>query len=194
MCSEWWLPTSYSEVYFPITPTHCFHPSLMKKMCIEHFVGEWTTLLLGSLTSTGSLTGFKSWLCHFPVLWFEQVTQAVKWIKCYPPYVVKRRKRANACKVHSTELHTRLCVCTLSLNRTHLFTIPWTVALQALLSMEFFQARMLEQVAISYSRGSSVPRDWNCIPCVSCIGRKILHHFICATGEALGTRLELDQY
>ena len=33
------------------------------------------------------------------------------------------------------------------------------------------QARLLEQVAISYYRGSSWPRDWTC---VSCIGRWIL--------------------
>ena len=36
-----------------------------------------------------------------------------------------------------------------------------------------FQARILEWVAISYSRGSSPPRDQTC---VSCIGRQILYH------------------
>ena len=36
-----------------------------------------------------------------------------------------------------------------------------------------FQARILEQVAISYSRRSSQPRDQTCI---SCIGRWILYH------------------
>ena len=39
-----------------------------------------------------------------------------------------------------------------------------------------FQARMLEQVAISYSRGSSRPRDRTCVSCVSCTGRQILYH------------------
>ena len=38
----------------------------------------------------------------------------------------------------------------------------------------FFQARILEWVAISSSRGSSQPRDWTCI---SCIGRQILYHW-----------------
>ena len=37
-----------------------------------------------------------------------------------------------------------------------------------------FQARVLEWVAISYSRGSSWPRDRIHISCVSCIGRQIL--------------------
>ena len=35
----------------------------------------------------------------------------------------------------------------------------WTVALQVPLSMGFSQARILEWVAIFFSRGSSQPRD-----------------------------------
>ena len=35
------------------------------------------------------------------------------------------------------------------------------------------QARILEWVAISSSRGSSQPRDWTHISCVSWIGRQI---------------------
>ena len=40
-----------------------------------------------------------------------------------------------------------------------------------------FQARILEWVAISFSRGSSQPKDWtciSCISCISCIGRQTL--------------------
>ena len=48
------------------------------------------------------------------------------------------------------------------------------------------QARILEWVAISYSRVSSWPRDQIC---VSCIGRWILHHW--ATQEALILHLNL---
>ena len=43
-----------------------------------------------------------------------------------------------------------------------------------------FQARILEWVAISYSRGSSRPRDWTC---VLCIGRHIFF-YRCVTWEA----------
>ena len=35
------------------------------------------------------------------------------------------------------------------------------------------QARILEWVATSYSRGSSRPRDRNCVSRVSCVGRRI---------------------
>ena len=45
-----------------------------------------------------------------------------------------------------------------------------------------FQARILEWVAISFSRGSSQPRDWNHVSCISCIRRWILYHW--ATWEA----------
>ena len=46
------------------------------------------------------------------------------------------------------------------LSRVQLFATPWTVASQeAPLSVEIFQARILERVAISFSRESSQPRD-----------------------------------
>ena len=46
-----------------------------------------------------------------------------------------------------------------------------------------FQERMLKWVSVSYSRGSSRPRDWSRVRCISCIGRRILYH--CATWKAL---------
>ena len=47
---------------------------------------------------------------------------------------------------------------------------------------EIFQARILEWVAISFSRGSSWPRDWTYISCISRVSRQILYH--CATWKA----------
>ena len=44
------------------------------------------------------------------------------------------------------------------------------------------QARILEWVAISFIRGSSWPRDWTRVSCISCVGRQILYHW--ATWEA----------
>ena len=44
------------------------------------------------------------------------------------------------------------------------------------------QARILEWIAISSSRGSSWPRDQTCISCVYSVGKWILHH--CTTREA----------
>ena len=54
-----------------------------------------------------------------------------------------------------------------------------TVACQAPLSMGLFQAKILEWLALSFSRGSSRPRNrtW-----VSCIGTQILYrlnHYVC---------------
>ena len=47
-----------------------------------------------------------------------------------------------------------------------------------------FQPRILELVAISYSRGSFQPRDQIQVCCISCIGRQIL--YCSATWEVLG--------
>ena len=48
------------------------------------------------------------------------------------------------------------------------------------------QARTLEWVAISFSRGFSQSRDQTWVSCSSCIGRQIRYHW--ATWEAYGTR------
>jgi len=37
---------------------------------------------------------------------------------------------------------------------------------------EIFQAGILEWIAISFSRGSSQPRDWTHVSCISWVGRK----------------------
>ena len=54
-----------------------------------------------------------------------------------------------------------------------LFATPWTVAHQALLSIGFSQARMLEWVAMPSFGGPSQPRDQTH---VSCIGRLVLYY------------------
>ena len=47
-----------------------------------------------------------------------------------------------------------------SLSRVQLFATPWTVAYQAPSSIHgIFQARVLEWIAISFSMGSSWPRN-----------------------------------
>ena len=67
-----------------------------------------------------------------------------------------------------------VCVCVQSLNHVLLFATPWTVARQAPLSMRFSRQEY-RNGAIPSSRGSSCPRDWTHVSCVSCIGRHILY-------------------
>ena len=52
-----------------------------------------------------------------------------------------------------------------------------------------FQVRILEWVAISYSRVSSQPRDQTHVSCISCFGRQILYHR--TSWEALITAQQL---
>ena len=87
------------------------------------------------------------------------------------------------------------------LNEVHILRPPWFLELKTLVSdillfcfpwkkgifldpthsqiQPYFCARILEWVAISFSRGSSPPMDWTC---VSCIDRWILYHW--ATRQA----------
>ena len=44
---------------------------------------------------------------------------------------------------------------------------PWTVACQVPLSMGIIQSRILEWVVISFSRGSSQPRNWTQVSCIA---------------------------
>ena len=40
---------------------------------------------------------------------------------------------------------------------------------------EILQERVLEWIAISFSRGSSLPRDWTRVSCISCTVKQILY-------------------
>ena len=69
--------------------------------------------------------------------------------------------------------------CAYSLCSVWLFATLWTAGSSV---HGIFQARILERVAISFSRGSSCPRDWTHVACVSCTAGEF---FNCrAIGEA----------
>ena len=57
--------------------------------------------------------------------------------------------------------------CAQLLSRVWLFATPWTVALQAPVSMGIFQSRIVEWVAMPSSRGSSQPRDRTQVSCIA---------------------------
>ena len=62
-----------------------------------------------------------------------------------------------------------------------LFATPWTVARQAPIH-GILQARILEWVAIPFSRGSSQSKDQTLVSCASCIDRRILYHWEAPSG------------
>ena len=73
---------------------------------------------------------------------------------------------------HPLLFHVNTCAQLLSL--VHLFATPWPVAGQAPLSMGFFRQEYWS--AVSYSRGSSQPREQTCVSCISCMDTLPLHH------------------
>ena len=74
------------------------------------------------------------------------------------------------------------CVCVQLLSHGWLFATPWTVSQPDSSVHGTFQARILEWIAISYSRGSSQLWDRTCIFCFAYTGRQILNH--CTIWEA----------
>ena len=72
-----------------------------------------------------------------------------------------------------------MCVCSVvsnSLQSCGLYSLPVSSV------HGIFQTRILEWVAIFFSRESSQPMDWTHISCIFCIGRQIPYH--CATWKA----------
>ena len=68
-----------------------------------------------------------------------------------------------------------VCMCAKLLHLCLTATL-WTVVHQAYLSMRILQTRILEWAAMPSCRGSSPPRDWMHVSCVSCIGRWGLYY------------------
>ena len=67
-------------------------------------------------------------------------------------------------------------MCVQSLQSCLIFCDPMDCSLRSSSVHGILQARILEWVAISCSRGSSQPRDETGVSYVSCIGRQVLYH------------------
>ena len=78
--------------------------------------------------------------------------------------------------------HTFRYMLTQSLSCVRLFCNPMDYSPLGSSVHGISQARILEWVATSFSRGPSQPRDQTQVSCISHIGRQILYH--CATWEA----------
>ena len=69
------------------------------------------------------------------------------------------------------------CDCAQSLSCVRVFWSPMDCSPPGSSAVGISQVRILEWIAISFSRESSQPRDWTCVSCISCIGRWILYHW-----------------
>ena len=78
-----------------------------------------------------------------------------------------------------------VCVCAQSLSHVWLFMTPMDGSPPGSSVYGIFQARLLEWIVISSSRGFCRPRGRTCISWVSCIDRRILYH--CSSWEPLLT-------
>ena len=84
-------------------------------------------------------------------------------------------------------MNRRMCVCFIAkscLTLCDLLDSSWPDSFVC----EILQARILEWVAISSSRGSSQPRYWTCISCVSCIAGGFFIYWLNFLCGGLGSR------
>ena len=126
--------------------SHCSNPIFYK---VEAQRKEWAT------QPKMSKEGIREELTLQPRL-EEYTDKPAKWIKDLEEQNKRIRKKVKSLS------HVRLCDsmdCSLSGSSTH----------------GVFQARILEWVAISFSKESSQPRDQTGVSCISCIGRWILY-------------------
>ena len=86
---------------------------------------------------------------------------------------LKRLSSSKEINIRMKSIHIRaLCICMLSsFSCVHLFVTLWT---KPPLSMGF--SRQKYWSAMPSSKGSSKPRNWTHISCISCIGRQVLYH------------------
>ena len=85
----------------------------------------------------------------------------------------------NCCKLVASKnwnLYSHSCVCSISQScRTLCERVDYSLLGSSVHGT--FQARVLEWVTMSFSRGSSWPKDRTCISCISCTARWILDHW-----------------
>ena len=79
--------------------------------------------------------------------------------------------------LHESHTHQmKLWMCAKSLQLCPTLCDPMGYSLPGPSVHGILQAKILEQVAISFSRGPSQPRDRTCVSYVSCTGRQVLYH------------------
>ena len=139
-----WVSTTLSDLKYTHTHTHTHTPMYLSAALGHSRLVRALLLGLTALRCAGSRAwrlGSRVWELSFPT-----------------------RDRTRVSHIARQTLHhwtiTEVPECMLSpFGCVRLFATPWTVAHQAPLSMGILQARILEWVAISFSKGSSWPRD-----------------------------------
>ena len=128
-----------------------------------------------------SISGCLIWFCWF--LFFFLVTPIILTARCWTftspcPFLLQRVKQSSIqldLSFPSKELSDGLCVWVYVCVLSHIQLCNFmNCSLSGSSVHGIFQARILEWVSGSYSRGTSQPRDQTHVSCISCIDRQIL--------------------
>ena len=110
---------------------------------------------------------------------FGYCNHTFKWLKNYGINVcVSVCKDSHGLNLQLFPADCKVAVAVCVLSRVRLFCVIMECSSPGSSVHGILQARTLEWAATSSSRGSFQPRDWTCVSCISCIGRRIHYHCV----------------
>ena len=121
---------------------------------------------------------------HRPVLLMYRNTKILnkmlaKWIQKYIKRIIQHDQVGF---IIGMQEWFNICILINVINMCPTLVTPWIVASQVLLSTGILQARILEWAAISFSRGSSWPRNQTQI---SCIAGRFFTHWVTREAQSM---------
>ena len=152
----------------------------------HYIAGSWISLKFSATATAFSVSARIYGTQGMSRVYFQphiEKCSCILWLECLP--MSEYLSHSSPTSYQTGSLMRYVVVWLLS--HVWLFATPWTIVRQAPPSMEFSRQEYRSGwITISFSRGSSRPRNWTHI---SCIGRRIFYHS--AIWEAL-VRLRRD--
>ena len=154
------------------------YPSINNKYI---FLNAWRKKMHGRKEAASSLVSLQKKVAAKEINHIRRALYPVSYLgnqDCWRIWQYKNSYEEHKTKYLRKQLLWKIlcvCVCVCAFSHVELFAPPWAVACQVSLSW-IFQARILDCVAISFSPGSSLPRNQTYVSWVSCLGKWILYH------------------
>ena len=161
-CCLWWQHCNMVKIMF--TTQNCNVSSVIFKVIFINLCFQNEALHL--LNSVMKVHGLQP--CHLSYIWITNFGNIWQF------FLRKRISHSPTPQSWKVKLSSISQHCAQSLQSCPTLCSPMDCSLSGSSVHGIFQARILEWVAMPSSRGSSQPRDWTSVSCVSCVTRGFL--------------------